>query len=146
MCNHSLSIAQPITMSLFFTSFVIGFGSNYPVRPHHRSSSCPAAPAKCDWSTYSSQGPNANLLKGALVGGPRAPDDQFVDDRQNFVTNEVAIDYNAAFQSLLAGLRAKKCWFRNIKFQPELSFLFYLFFITSIFKRRVTLNRAYSRE
>ena len=49
------------------------------------------------------------LIQGALVGGPRAANDQYVDDRNDYVGNEVALDYNAAFQSLLAGLRKKKC-------------------------------------
>jgi len=39
----------------------------------------------------------------ALVGGPDQ-NDVYTDDRGNFQTNEVAIDYNAGFQSALAGL------------------------------------------
>ena len=51
----------------------------------------------------------SSSIKGALVGGPRAANDQYVDDRNDYIGNEVALDYNAAFQSLLAGLRKKKC-------------------------------------
>ncbi len=59
-------------------SFVIGFGNNYPKRPHHASSSCPVTSATCD---IDSPDPNPNLLQGALVGGPDAEDDQYVDIR-----------------------------------------------------------------
>jgi len=66
---------------LFFLSFVIGFGNNYPTHPHHRSSSCPDAPATCDWNNYNSPNPNPQLLYGALVGGPAAANDQYIDVR-----------------------------------------------------------------
>jgi len=85
-------------------SYVVGFGVNPPVKPHHRSSSCQQpAPAPCDWNDYNSQNPNGQVLNGALVGGPDQ-NDNYQDDRTNFQTNEVAIDYNAGFQSALAGL------------------------------------------
>ncbi|KAK7083492.1 hypothetical protein SK128_017351 [Halocaridina rubra] len=85
-------------------SFVVGFGSNPPVRPHHASSSCPSAPAPCDWNTFSSNSPNAHELTGALVGGPDI-NDHYVDDRTDFISNEVTTDYNAGFQSAVAALR-----------------------------------------
>jgi hypothetical protein len=66
-------------------------------------SSCPNAPAVCDWNTYNSPDPNAHVLSGALVGGPDNSDN-YKDDRSNYISNEVATDYNAAFQSLLAHL------------------------------------------
>jgi endoglucanase len=31
-------------------SFVVGFGSNPPLRPHHAGASCGNMPATCDWS------------------------------------------------------------------------------------------------
>ena len=31
-------------------SFVVGFGKNPPKEPHHRGSSCPKYPARCDWA------------------------------------------------------------------------------------------------
>jgi hypothetical protein len=68
---------------------------------HH--SSCPNAPAVCDWNTYNSASPNAHVLTGALVGGPDS-NDNYTDDRSNYISNEVATDYNAAFQGLLAYL------------------------------------------
>lgn len=39
----------------------------------------------------------------ALVGGP-GRNDEYVDRRQDFIKNEVATDYNAGFQSAVAGL------------------------------------------
>ncbi|KAJ4448540.1 hypothetical protein ANN_10558 [Periplaneta americana] len=76
---------------------------------HHRilflgvRSSCPSAPATCDWNTYWSTDPNAHVLYGALVGGPDA-NDNYVDNRDDPVHNEVTCDYNACFQSALAAL------------------------------------------
>jgi len=68
------------------------------------SSSCPSLPAVCDWNSGAENpGPNHQVLYGALVGGPDAQDN-YVDDRNDYVKNEVATDYNAAFQSALAGL------------------------------------------
>ena len=63
------------------SSFVVGFGTNPPTHPHHRSSSCPDAPATCDWNTYNSPSPNYHTLYGALVGGPAAANDQYTDVR-----------------------------------------------------------------
>ena len=48
-------------------------------------------------------GPNPHILTGALVGGPDQ-NDQYKDSRNDYVHNEVADDYNAAFQSALAAL------------------------------------------
>jgi hypothetical protein len=45
---------------------------------------------------------NPNVLLGGLVGGPDQGDN-YNDDRNDFVKNEVACDYNAGFQSALAG-------------------------------------------
>ena len=85
-------------------SFVVGFGHNPPQRPHHSSSSCPSAPMKCDWRNFDDPKPNAHVLKGALVGGPDE-NDNYEDDRTNYEMNEVTTDYNAGFQSAVAGLK-----------------------------------------
>lgn len=85
-------------------SYVVGFGANPPQRPHHSSSSCPDLPAPCDWDEYNSAGPNPQTLHGALVGGPDV-NDNYNDVRQDYVKNEVATDYNAGFQSAVAGLK-----------------------------------------
>lgn len=64
--------------------------------------SCPDRPATCDWNTYNSPEPNAQTLYGAVVSGPDC-NDYWVDDRTNYQRNEVATDYNAAFQGAIAG-------------------------------------------
>jgi hypothetical protein len=66
-------------------------------------SSCPDAPAPCDWNTYNSTEPNYHVLTGALVGGPDS-NDNYVDSRQEVIRNMVACDFNAAFQSAVAAL------------------------------------------
>lgn len=85
-------------------SFVVGFGTNPPQRPHHRSSSCPSRPSPCSFADQQQPGPNPHTLYGALVGGPNGQD-QYTDDRKDYVSNEVACDYNAGFQSAVAGLK-----------------------------------------
>ena len=85
-------------------SFVVGYGNNPPLQPHHRSSSCPNKPSSCGWNEATSLGANPQTLTGALVGGPENLAGSYEDNRINFITIEVAIDYNAGFQSTLAGL------------------------------------------
>ncbi|XP_025084443.1 LOW QUALITY PROTEIN: uncharacterized protein LOC112558290 [Pomacea canaliculata] len=84
-------------------SFEIGYGSKYPKSPHHRSASCPDIPQPCSEANLHASGPSPHLLLGALVGGPDV-NDSYVDNREDYVKNEVAIDYNAGFQSALAGI------------------------------------------
>lgn len=84
-------------------SFVCGYGVNPPQKPHHRGSSCPNRPEPCN-NGLGNPGPNPQILYGAMVGGPGINDD-YVDDRGDYVKNEVATDYNAGFQSSLAGLQ-----------------------------------------
>ena len=73
------------------------FDPNPPLR------SCPTDKSQtCDWSNYNSAEPNPNVLTGALVGGP-GPNDHFNDKRDDYIQNEVTTDYNAGFQSVLAG-------------------------------------------
>lgn len=69
-------------------SYVIGVGDQYPVRPHHRGS---AGSQNLD----DSDTPNDHLLTGALVGGPSYDDNSHNDRRDDWVTNEVGISYNA---------------------------------------------------
>ncbi|ESO99349.1 hypothetical protein LOTGIDRAFT_231044 [Lottia gigantea] len=88
-------------------SYVVGFGNNPPTRPHHASSSCNSPPLPCTWDDFSKSTPNSHILYGAVVGGPDKFD-HFVDDREDFIQNEVACDYNAGFQSALAGLNQQK--------------------------------------
>ncbi len=76
-------------------SFVVGYGENAPVNAHHRT-------AHCSWNNaLENPTENRHILYGALVGGPDGSGN-YVDDRQNFINNEVACDYNAGFTGLLA--------------------------------------------
>ncbi|HEX8914633.1 MAG TPA: glycoside hydrolase family 9 protein, partial [Humisphaera sp.] len=78
-------------------SFVCGFGNSPPRNPHHRG-------AHGSWTNDLRTPPdNRHVLYGALVGGPDK-DDKYTDDRGDFVCNEVACDYNAAFTGALARL------------------------------------------
>lgn len=80
-------------------SYVVGYGSNPPLNPHHRASHGSTS------GNINDPVNNRHTLFGALVGGPSAPNDfSYVDDRSNYITNEVALDYNAGFSGALAGL------------------------------------------
>lgn len=85
-------------------SYVIGFGENYPKQPYHAASSCPNQPEPCGWEAFHKPGPNPQLLYGALVSGPDE-NDFYQDKREDYIYNEVTLDYNAGFQSAVAGLR-----------------------------------------
>lgn len=78
-------------------SYVVGYGENSPKNPHHRTahgaySNNIAEPAETQ-----------HILFGALVGGPDSGDN-YSDDRNNYINNEVACDYNAGFTGALAKL------------------------------------------
>jgi hypothetical protein len=86
-------------------SYITGYGKNPPVKPHHRAASCADKPKPCDWgSAFENAGPNGQILYGALVGGPTGPSDEYKDDRKNYQTNEVAMDFNAGLTAAVAGL------------------------------------------
>ncbi len=75
-------------------SFVVGYGENFPLNPHHRT-------AHGSWKNdLAIPDNNRHILYGALVGGPNQ-DGSYEDDRQNYINNEVATDYNAGFTALL---------------------------------------------
>ncbi|MBB4905537.1 glycoside hydrolase family 9 protein [Actinophytocola algeriensis] len=79
-------------------SYLVGFGQNPPRNPHHRT-------AYGSWTDNIQQpAQSRHVLYGALVGGPGQPNDSYVDNRQDYVANEVALDYNAAYTGALAKL------------------------------------------
>ncbi|XP_070534451.1 endoglucanase F-like [Ptychodera flava] len=85
-------------------SFVIGYGVDPPCRPHHRASSCPDLDTPCtNQNSWNNPGCNHHQLVGAMVGGPDA-NDEWTDNRKDYIHNEVACDYNAVFQATIAGL------------------------------------------
>ena len=76
-------------------SYEIGFGDCPPRNPHHRT-------AHGSWAdSITTPALSRHILYGALVGGPGL-DDGYTDDRGDYVSNEVATDYNAAFVGALA--------------------------------------------
>ncbi|MFZ5986220.1 MAG: glycoside hydrolase family 9 protein [Bacillota bacterium] len=76
-------------------SYVVGFGVNPPQRPHHRT-------AHGSWFDSQNVPPyHRHVLYGALVGGPNLTD-AYTDSISDFVSNEVATDYNAGFVAILA--------------------------------------------
>ncbi|CAH1784665.1 unnamed protein product [Owenia fusiformis] len=89
-------------------SFVVGFNHSeapdYPDRPHHRGSSCIWLGGQSYTCESDPNKANPNILVGALVGGPDQ-NDNYKNDRNDYIQNEVACDYNAGFQSAVAGLR-----------------------------------------
>jgi len=68
--------------------YVVGYSSNSVKYPHHRAAS--------GLKDANDSSPHKYVLYGALVGGPDASD-QHVDRTNDYIYNEVAIDYNAAF-------------------------------------------------
>ena len=95
MLLHYVTGAIPTVLHLMPTYYMLLMYCYY--------SSCPDAPATCDWNNFNSAEPNAHILYGALVGGPGV-NDEYADDRNDYVHNEVACDYNACFQGSLAAL------------------------------------------
>ncbi|MBQ9111066.1 MAG: glycoside hydrolase family 9 protein [Oscillospiraceae bacterium] len=75
-------------------SYMVGYGENYPHNPHHRT-------AHASWKNdLAIPEENRHILYGALAGGPNQ-DGSYEDDRQNYINNEVADDYNAGLTALL---------------------------------------------
>jgi hypothetical protein len=72
-------------------SYMVEFGARYPRHVHHRGASMPSVrdhPTRigCDegFRYLHSPDPDANVLVGAVVGGPDGSDDAFTDSRDNY--------------------------------------------------------------
>lgn len=79
------------------TPYVCGVHMNSPHNPHHAGAS-----GGTDISNIDSSPPEEKyVLYGAVVGGPDQ-DDKFYDERNDYDQTEVALDYNAPFQGLVA--------------------------------------------
>lgn len=97
---------------------MIGFGSKFPKRLHHRASSIPSIhvhPANIScrdgWQFFAETTENPNILTGALVGGPDIFD-IYQDARWNFEQSEPTNYINAPLVGLLAelyGVNAVPC-------------------------------------
>ncbi|KAG5014556.1 hypothetical protein GLYMA_08G022300v4 [Glycine max] len=93
------------------TSYMVGYGSNFPQRVHHRGSSIVSIKVNPSFVScrggyatwFSSKRSDPNLLTGALVGGPDAYDD-FADERDNYEQTEPATYNNAPLIGILARL------------------------------------------
>ncbi|KAF7138734.1 hypothetical protein RHSIM_Rhsim07G0082600 [Rhododendron simsii] len=93
------------------TSYMVGYGSNYPQQVHHRASSIVSVKVNPSFVTcrggyatwYSRKASDPNILTGAVVGGPDAYDN-FADERDNYEQTEPATYNNAPLLGLLARL------------------------------------------
>ncbi|KAL0877858.1 hypothetical protein Bca101_027564 [Brassica carinata] len=84
-------------------SYMVGFGSSFPMRIHHRASSLPSKSLGCTggFQYYETQNPNPNILTGAIVGGPDQ-NDEYPDKRDDYMHSEPTTYINAAFVGPLA--------------------------------------------
>uniref|UniRef100_A0A0V0IMN5 Endoglucanase n=1 Tax=Solanum chacoense TaxID=4108 RepID=A0A0V0IMN5_SOLCH len=93
------------------TSYMVGYGNNYPRQVHHRASSIVSfkvnpsfVSCRGGYATwFSRKASDPNLLTGALVGGPDAYDN-FADQRDNYEQTEPATYNNAPLIGVLARL------------------------------------------
>ncbi|NLT10560.1 MAG: glycoside hydrolase [Ruminococcus sp.] len=93
-------------------SYLIGFGDKYPQNPHHRTS-------HGSWKNdLAVPGYARHILYGALVGGPNE-DGSYTDNRQDFINNEVATDYNAGFTAMLCKMIDKYGGTKDPSFPPK---------------------------
>ncbi|RWR85937.1 endoglucanase 24-like protein [Cinnamomum micranthum f. kanehirae] len=86
-------------------SYLVGYGSDYPLQVHHRGASIPTdANTGCKGFTWlESTSPNPNVAVGALVGGPFL-NDSFIDVRNNSMQTEPSTYNGAVIVGLLSGL------------------------------------------
>ncbi|KAI3855316.1 hypothetical protein MKX03_026969 [Papaver bracteatum] len=92
-------------------SYMVGMGSSYPQKVHHRGASIVSikkdpTPVTCKGgfdSWFNKDAPNPNVLEGALVGGPDASD-AYDDSRTNYMQAEPATANTAPFVGVLARL------------------------------------------
>ncbi|MBQ9809046.1 MAG: glycoside hydrolase family 9 protein [Ruminococcus sp.] len=93
-------------------SYVVGYGENPAHNAHHRT-------AHCSWKNdLFIPVDNRHTLYGALVGGPTEAG-AYVDDRNNYINNEVATDYNAGFTALLCKMVDKYGGKSDPSFPPK---------------------------
>jgi hypothetical protein len=85
----------------FMTAYNYRWDTKYPKYPHHRASS---SPAYGNTVTGNGTKKQSHVLVGALVGGPSDKEGTYEDSAENYILNEVGLDYNAGFVGALAGL------------------------------------------
>jgi endoglucanase len=91
-------------------SYMVGFGTSYPKRVHHRAASIPQDNVKygCGegFRFFQTLDPNPNVLEGSVVGGPDS-NDRYRDDRTRYQESEPSTYTTAPFLGLLARLSSK---------------------------------------
>nr|QST87245.1 endoglucanase 6 [Abelmoschus esculentus] len=93
------------------TSYMVGYGNNYPRQVHHRGSSIVSIKVNPKFvacrqgyaAWYTRKASDPNVLTGAVVGGPDAYDN-FADERDNYEQTEPATYNNAPLLGILARL------------------------------------------
>ena len=93
-------------------SYVVGYGDKPAHNAHHRT-------AHASWKNdIYTPVQNRHILYGALVGGPNQ-DGTYEDDRNNYINNEVATDYNAGFTAILCKMIDKYGGKSDPSFPPK---------------------------
>lgn len=93
-------------------SYVVGYGEKPAHNAHHRT-------AHASWKNdIYTPVQNRHILYGALVGGPNQ-DGSYEDDRNNYINNEVATDYNAGFTAILCKMIDKYGGKSDPSFPPK---------------------------
>ncbi|XP_047337391.1 endoglucanase 6-like [Impatiens glandulifera] len=95
------------------TSYMVGYGNNFPQQVHHRASSIVSIKVDSTFVScrggyatwFSKKSRDPNVLTGAIVGGPDAYDN-FADQRDNYEQTEPATYNNAPLLGTLARLHA----------------------------------------
>ncbi|XP_024520496.1 endoglucanase 1 isoform X1 [Selaginella moellendorffii] len=89
-------------------SYMVGFGTKFPQRVHHRASSLPSIRTQEEHISCSggfnwlhSSNPNPNILIGAVIGGPDGSDN-FSDNRDDFSQAEPSTYANSGLVGALA--------------------------------------------
>ncbi|KAI5655339.1 hypothetical protein M9H77_32526 [Catharanthus roseus] len=103
------------------TSYMVGYGNNYPRQVHHRGSSIVSikvdprfVSCRGGYATwFSRKASDPNLLTGAIVGGPDAYDN-FADQRDNYEQTEPATYNNAPLIGVLARLHGGPSGFSQL--------------------------------
>ncbi|KAJ1440400.1 Six-hairpin glycosidase superfamily [Sesbania bispinosa] len=94
-------------------SYLVGYGSNYPLHVHHRGASiasflvlhCEVGCVQGFEAWYRRLEPNPNVIYGGLVGGPDK-NDGFSDERSNYEQTEPTISGSAPLVGIFAKLQS----------------------------------------
>ncbi|KAI9481618.1 MAG: family 9 glycosyl hydrolase [Benjaminiella poitrasii] len=82
-------------------NYIVGVRDNSPKNPHSAPASGYASLKDASIATKNGTARHAHILFGALIGGP-AKNDSFDDSVLTWSQTEIALDYNAPYQNILA--------------------------------------------